>query len=165
MRPWKLLSKDNKRAEDFIENGYRTARKYNGAYITITQGIEDFDGQKASGAAKAAGRTPPSKSSCARTVMRSVNTAWITRRPLTALSGRLLRAFRRHVRRISVPLCCVMVGQTSFHRLLLDPISRVMFSSDGEDFDYREAGLRAGKDIHDIIGELAGVSSRRKWRH
>lgn len=30
-----------------------------------------------------------------------------------------------------------------------------MFSSDGEDFDYREAGLRAGKDIHDIIGELA----------
>nr|WP_250855052.1 hypothetical protein [Escherichia coli] len=54
MKPWKLLSKDNKRAEDFIENGYRTARKYNGAYITITQGIEDFDGQKASGAAKAA---------------------------------------------------------------------------------------------------------------
>ena len=46
-------------------------------------------------------------------------------------------------------------GQVSFHRLLLDPISRVMFSSDGEDFDYREAGLRAGKDIHDIIWELA----------
>lgn len=103
----KLLSKDNKRSEDFIENGYRTARKYNGAYITITQGIEDFDGQKASGAAKAA-----RANSSFKIILRQNRDAfrkycWITRRPLTALSGRLSRAFRRHVRRISVPLCCV----------------------------------------------------------
>ncbi len=51
---WKLLASESGFIGDFIENGYRTARKYGGAYITITQGIEDFDGDKASVAARAA---------------------------------------------------------------------------------------------------------------
>ena len=152
---WKLLSKDNKRAEDFIENGYRTARKYNGAYITITQGIEDFDGQKASGAAKAAWAN-----SSFKIILRQNRDAF---RKYCLDNPEAFNRFEREViegfpAAREAHFSAFMLrygGQTSFHRLLLDPISRVMFSSDGEDFDYREAGLRAGKDIHDIIGELA----------
>lgn len=152
---WKLLSKDNKRAEDFIENGYRTARKYNGAYITITQGIEDFDGQKASGAAKAAWAN-----SSFKIILRQNRDAF---RKYCLDNPDQFNRFEREViegfpAAREAHFSSFMLrygGQVSFHRLLLDPISRVMFSSDGEDFDYREAGLRAGKDIHDIIGELA----------
>lgn len=37
---WRLLGKGN--AGDFIEEGYRTARKYGGAFMTITQSIPDY---------------------------------------------------------------------------------------------------------------------------
>lgn len=152
---WKLLSKDNKQAEDFIENGYRTARKYKGAYITITQGIEDFDGKKASGAAYAAW-----SNSSFKVILRQNRDAF---RKYCLDNPEAFNRFEREViegfpAAREAHFSAFMLrygGLTSFHRLLLDPISRVMFSSDGEDFDYREAGLRAGKDIHDIIGELA----------
>ncbi|CAG9435572.1 type IV secretion system protein TraC [Providencia alcalifaciens] len=50
---WKLLDNKSSFIGDFIQGGYRTARKYYWAYITISQWIEDFDGDKASTAAKA----------------------------------------------------------------------------------------------------------------
>ena len=37
---WKLMSGGN--AGHFIEEGYRTARKFGGAFMTITQGIDDY---------------------------------------------------------------------------------------------------------------------------
>lgn len=38
-----------------------------------------------------------------------------------------------------------VAGQVSYHRLILDPLSRVMFSSDGDDFEFREQCLKEGK--------------------
>lgn len=37
---WKLLGRGN--AGEFIEEGYRTARKFEGAFMTITQSVDDF---------------------------------------------------------------------------------------------------------------------------
>ncbi|EBS0177442.1 type IV secretion system protein TraC, partial [Salmonella enterica subsp. enterica serovar Typhimurium] len=51
---WRLLDFKNRKVGDFIEKGYRTARRHTGAYITITQNIVDFDSDKASSAARAA---------------------------------------------------------------------------------------------------------------
>jgi conjugal transfer ATP-binding protein TraC len=39
---WRLLSGSNKTAAAFIEKGFRTARKHRGAFMTITQKINDF---------------------------------------------------------------------------------------------------------------------------
>ncbi|UCQ29563.1 type IV secretion system protein TraC (plasmid) [Edwardsiella tarda] len=152
---WALLAKDNKRTEDFIENGYRTARKYNGAYITVTQGIEDFDGKKASSAAKAAW-----SNSSFKIVLRQNRDSF---RKYCMDNPDAFNRFEQEViegfpAAREAHFSAFMLrygGQVSFHRLLLDPISRVMFSSNGEDFDYREAELRAGRDIHDIIWVLS----------
>lgn len=51
---WRLLDFKNYKVGEFIEKGYRTARRHTGAYITITQNIVDFDSDKASSAARAA---------------------------------------------------------------------------------------------------------------
>lgn len=51
---WRLLDFKNRKVGEFIEKGYRTARRHTGAYITITQNIVDFDSDKASSAARAA---------------------------------------------------------------------------------------------------------------
>ena len=51
---WKLLDFKNEKVGQFIEKGYRTARRHTGAYITITQNIVDFDSPTASTAARAA---------------------------------------------------------------------------------------------------------------
>ncbi|MGD1798011.1 type IV secretion system protein TraC, partial [Klebsiella pneumoniae] len=51
---WKLLDFKNEKVGQFIEKGYRTARRHTGAYITITQNIVDFDSPTASNAARAA---------------------------------------------------------------------------------------------------------------
>lgn len=51
---WRLLDFKNHKVGEFIEKGYRTARRHTGAYITITQNIVDFDSDKASSAARAA---------------------------------------------------------------------------------------------------------------
>ncbi|NPM53430.1 hypothetical protein HC469_25985, partial [Escherichia coli] len=40
---WRLLDFKNHKVGEFIEKGYRTARRHTGAYITITQNIVDFD--------------------------------------------------------------------------------------------------------------------------
>ncbi|WP_180864271.1 type IV secretion system protein TraC, partial [Klebsiella pneumoniae] len=48
---WKLLDFKNEKVGQFIEKGYRTARRHTGAYITITQNIVDFDSPTASSAA------------------------------------------------------------------------------------------------------------------
>jgi len=37
---WKLMGSGN--AGSFIEEGYRTARKYEGAFLTVTQGVNDY---------------------------------------------------------------------------------------------------------------------------
>ncbi|WP_119712733.1 hypothetical protein [Arsenophonus endosymbiont of Aleurodicus floccissimus] len=46
-------------------------------------------------------------------------------------------------------------GYSSFHRLMLDPLSNGLFSSRGDDFTYREKRLKEGANINDIIFEMA----------
>ncbi len=54
MRDGVCWTSKNHKVGEFIEKGYRTARRHTGAYITITQNIVDFDSDKASSAARAA---------------------------------------------------------------------------------------------------------------
>ncbi|MFZ4216143.1 hypothetical protein ACOZB2_32915, partial [Pantoea endophytica] len=55
------------------------------------------------------------------------------------------------------------VGEfSSFHRLILDPLSDGLFSSKGEDFTFREQRLREGADIKDILFEMADNDAHKR---
>ncbi|HEF0046125.1 TPA: hypothetical protein R8G69_005386, partial [Citrobacter freundii] len=43
----------------------------------------------------------------------------------------------------------------SFHRLFVDPLSRAMFSSKGDDFEFIRQCREQDMDIHDAVYQLA----------
>ncbi|MEX7862235.1 hypothetical protein AB7B82_29345 [Klebsiella pneumoniae] len=58
----------------------------------------------------------------------------------------------------------VSVGAySSFHRLMLDPLSDKLFSSKGEDFAYSEKRLQENADIKDIIFEMVENDSENNF--
>jgi conjugal transfer ATP-binding protein TraC len=152
---WKLLASENGFIGDFIENGYRTARKYGGAYITITQGIEDFDGDKASIAAKAAW-----SNSSFKIILRQNPEAFIkynqkNEGQFSQPEQTIIKGFPSAKDAHFSAFMLRVAGQVSYHRLILDPLSRVMFSSDGDDFEFREQCLKEGKTAHEALWLLA----------
>lgn len=152
---WKLLASENGFIGDFIENGYRTARKYGGAYITITQGIEDFDGDKASIAAKAAWSNSSFKIILRqnREAFRKYNQK--NEGQFSSSEQTIIEGFPSAKDAHFSAFMLRVAGQVSYHRLILDPLSRVMFSSDGDDFEFREQCLKEGKTVHEALWLLA----------
>ncbi|ETO41077.1 hypothetical protein X965_17150, partial [Morganella sp. EGD-HP17] len=152
---WRLLKSTNTFVGDFIENGYRTARKHRGAYITISQGIEDFDGEQASLAARAAWSNSSFKIILKQNpeAFRKYNQynpdqfSVSERAVIEGFPAAKIALFSAFMLRIS--------GQVSYHRLLLDPLSRVMFSTNGEDFEFRENARKQGMTINETLYQLA----------
>lgn len=152
---WRLLKSTNSFIGDFIENGYRTARKYEGAYVTISQGIEDFDGDKAGLAARAAWSNSSFKIILKQNPesFRKYNQynpdqfSLSERAVIDGFPSAKDAHFSAFMLRIS--------GQVSYHRLLLDPLSRVMFSTNGEDFEFRENARKQGLSVNEALYQLA----------
>ncbi|CRL46834.1 hypothetical protein SGGMMB4_05798 (plasmid) [Sodalis glossinidius str. 'morsitans'] len=46
-------------------------------------------------------------------------------------------------------------GSSSWHRLFVDPLSRAMYSSNGQDFEFIQAQRRQGMPVHDAVYALA----------
>ena len=123
---WRLLSGSNKTAAAFIEKGFRTARKHNGSFLTITQQINDF---YASDEAKAAW-------SCAETkiIMRQNDKAFkdfLADNPdyFDTYQETLIKGFKESSKNGFSEFMVQQGSATSFHRLFVDPFSRVMYSS------------------------------------
>lgn len=152
---WKLLDSDNSFVGKFIEGGYRTARKYRGAYITISQGIEDFDGDAASVAAKAAW-----SNSSFKIILRQNLEAfrkYNQRNPdqFHVLERTVIEGFPSAKDAHFSAFMLRVAGQVSYHRLLIDPISRSLFSTDGKDYQFRENELAKGRSSQEILYALA----------
>ncbi|WP_058914195.1 type IV secretion system protein TraC [Entomohabitans teleogrylli] len=152
---WKLLASENSFIGDFIENGYRTARKYGGAYITITQGIEDFDGEKASLAARAAWSNSSFKIILRQNLEAFRKYNKTNEGQFNPVEQAVIEGFPSAKDSHFSAFMLRVGGQISYHRLLLDPLSRVMFSSDGEDFEFRERCLKQGISLQETLLKLA----------
>lgn len=152
---WKLLDSKSSFVGDFIEGGYRTARKHRGAYITISQGIEDFDGEFASVAAKAAWSNSSYKIILRQNLesFRKYN----QRNPdqFAVLERTVVEGFPAAKEAHFSAFMLRVGGQVSYHRLLIDPISRTMFSTDGKDYQFREDGEKKGWSQQETLQALA----------
>lgn len=141
---WKLLDNKSSFVADFIESGYRTARKYGGSYITISQGIDDFDGDGASTAAKAAW-----SNSSFKIILRQNMEAfrkYNQKNPdqFNAVERAIIEGFPAAGDAHFSAFMLRIAGRSSFHRLVTDPISRALYSTDGDDFQFRENLMAEG---------------------
>lgn len=149
---WKLLGGSSPTIRDFIEEGYRTARRHKGSFGTVTQAINDKNLSTAALAAY-------DNSSFKFTLMQDAKAfeSFKQKEPtlFSELEFDLIKRFQpaRNVGYSS--LLVNMGGVSSFHRLLLDPLRNALFSSRGEDFNYREKRFAQGGHIRDIIFEMA----------
>lgn len=149
---WKLLGGSSPKIREFIEEGYRTVRRHNGSYGTVTQAIGD---KNLSTAAQAA----YDNSSFKFTMMQDAKAFESFRQKEPTIFSDfefdLVKKFPP-ARTVGYSSVLVNVGAySSFHRVVSDPLTNALFSSRGQDFAYRERRLREGADIKKIIFEMA----------
>lgn len=149
---WKLLGGSSKKIKDFIEEGYRTARRHNGSYGTVTQSISD---KNLSTASLAAYQNSSFKFTCMQEDKAFSDFRRAEPEAFSELEWEMIGKFPPAKKGRYSSFLLSMGGYSSFHRLLLDPLSDGLLSSKGDDFTYRETRLSEGADIKDILFEMA----------
>jgi len=152
---WDLFSGQSGNSAYFIETGYRRARRYNANYITITQSVHDYYKQPAATAA-----------------FENSDTLWLLaqkqesidqlkkseRLSMDAYLERLLKSLRR-TQDYSEVLIYTSGGYAVF-RLVLEPFSRILYSSRAEEFSavkrYQQEGDSLIEAIHHVAQQTYG---------
>ncbi|ECK7470252.1 type IV secretion system protein TraC [Atlantibacter hermannii] len=149
---WRLLGGSNPHAARFIETGYRTVRRHRGAFITITQGIKDFSAGKEAEAAW-------NNSSTKITLLQDAKAfkKYLTENPdqFTDMEKEVIRGFQPALLTGYSSLLISAGEYSSFHRLFVDPVTRAMFSSRGEDFSYMQNAQKTGASAEEAAYLLA----------
>ena len=149
---WRLLKGSNKIACEFIEKGFRTARKNNGAFVVISQRINDF---YASSEAQAAWACSENK-----IIMRQNEKEFkdfLASQPdyFSEYEQRLIQNFKESQVNGFSEFMMQQGSVTSFHRLFLDPFSRVMYSSRAEEHQAVKELISQGISVSDAIHQVA----------
>lgn len=149
---WRLLGGSNPHAARFIETGYRTVRRHRGAFITITQGIKDFTASKEAEAAW----------NCSATKITLLQDAkafktYLAENPeqFNDTEQEVIKYFQKAIE-TGFSSVLISIGEvSSFHRLFVDPITRAMFSSKGEDFEFMQQAQKQGATSEEAAYLLA----------
>jgi len=150
---WQLLGADKETA-DFIEEGYRRARKYNGMFCVGTQGIEDAYKNDASRAAynnadwKILMRQDP------KNLNKLIEDGLVS---FTPAVKRMLSSLRTEGGQYSEMLISSPNGE-SIVRHIPDPFSLLMASSKAEDFNEVQGLMEQG---HSTLETLNIMLKRR----
>jgi conjugal transfer ATP-binding protein TraC len=149
---WRLLGGSNPHAARFIETGYRTVRRHRGSFITITQGIKDFTASKEAEAAW-------NNSSTKITLLQDGKAfkQYLADNPdqFTDMEKEVIRYFQP-ARSTGYSSLLITSGEiSSFHRLFVDPVTRAMFSSRGEDFAFMQQAQKTGASAEEAAYLLA----------
>ncbi len=149
---WRLLGGSNPHAARFIETGYRTVRRHRGAFVTITQGIKDFTASKEAEAAW-------NNSSTKITLLQDAKAfkQYLSDNPdqFLPVEQEVIRYFQKALNTGFSSLLITAGEFSSFHRLFVDPVTRAMFSSKGEDFTFMQEAQKAGATAEEAAYLLA----------
>lgn len=149
---WRLLSGSNKVAASFIEKGFRTARKHLGAFAIISQRVKDFYASLESQAAWSCSET--------KIIMRQNEKDFkdfISEHPdyFSEYEEVLIKNFRSSAENGFSEFMVQQGNISRFHRLFLDPFSRIMYSSKAEEHQAVKTLVDQGMSISEAIWEVA----------
>ncbi len=164
---WRLMGQGN--AGQFIEQGYRTARKYGGAFMTITQGIDDYF-----------------KSGTSKAALDNADWVFLLRQKPESIkaaenSDRIMmdEALRRLLTSVDTQqgkyseIAVMGPGGTTVGRLVVDPFAEKLYSTRAEEYAAIEAMQRQGLSLVieqrlkalEESGELARIEEDAKARY
>ena len=148
---WSLMSGANAQSKDFINEGYRTVRKFGGSFATVTQGVKDFFANAEAEAAL--------NSSDIHMTLRQGDgfNDFLATHPdhFSAFEQSMIKSFPRAN---EAGHSCVMLkagGKVSFHRVFADPWSRAMLSTEPNEFEHCETLIHQGVPLLDAIERTA----------
>ncbi len=149
---WQLFNTKHQAAADFIEKGFRTARRHTGAFIAISQALKDFHSGSAASAAW--------NNSDFKLIMKQNDQAFdefVSENPslYTPYEQRLIKGFDEAKANGYSEFLLQRGSVNTFHRLFTDPFSRIMYSSAGDEFEAVEQYRRQGLPIEDAIRRVA----------
>lgn len=151
---WRLMSSGH--AGKFVEEGYRVARKHGGSFVTITQGINDYY-----------------QSDTARASLENADWVWLLRQKQESIdalvkNGRLatseymLRALKS-LQTVHGKYSEMMISGPngwSIARLVVDPFTEKLYSTQPDEFDAIERMRAAGKPLEEALDALVAGSHR-----
>lgn len=145
---WSLLSGGNETAARAIEKGYRTARRHKGSWCAITQGIDDFF---ASAEAKAAFNSSDNK-----IIMRQDPKSFKTflqnnEGYFNPYESQLINNFKPSSVSGYSEFLFQQGANSTFHRLYLDPVSKILYSSKADEYQYVKNKIEAGASVQEAI--------------
>ena len=142
---WRLMGQGN--AGQFIEQGYRTARKFGGAFMTITQGIDDYF-----------------KSGTSKAALDNADWVFLLRQKPESIkaaenSDRIMmdEALRRLLTSVDTQqgkyseIAVMGPGGTTVGRLVVDPFAEKLYSTRAEEYAAIEAMQRQGLSLVEAI--------------
>ncbi|MFA0057707.1 type IV secretion system protein TraC [Vibrio echinoideorum] len=150
---WKLMSGTDKAAAEFIEEGYRTARKFRGSFVTVTQGIEDFFRSSASEAAY-------NNSDVHIYLKQGDGFGKYVKENPTAFAPFEIDQINKFPTAREAGYSSVMLrvsGKSSFHRFFCDPYTRALLSTEAKEFSHVEQQLKQGITITDAVVNTAKI--------
>jgi len=148
---WRFLAAgSNEIAAQFIEQGFRTARKHTGGFAVITQQLADTS-KTVQGQAIAS-------SADTKIIMRQgAFKDYMEKHPdsFNPLQVAMIESFGEAKTQGFSNLMIQFGNLFSFHRYFCDPFSRVMFSTSGDEFGEIESLIATGVSLSTAIGLVA----------
>ena len=148
---WSLMSGANEQSKNFINEGYRTVRKFGGSFATVTQGMKDFFVNAEAEAAL--------NSSDIHLTLRQGDgfSDFLAQYPkhFSPFEQQMIKSFPPAK---ETGHSCVMLkagGVASFHRIFADPWSRAMLSTEPTEFEHCENLIKRGIPLLEAIEQTA----------
>lgn len=148
---WRALMKSsNPLMANFIEQGWRTARKYLAGFSGVTQQLSDTENT-------AQGRAIAACSDTKFIMKQGAFKEYVAEHPtlFTPLQQRVIESFGEAKLQGFSDFMLQCGGVYTFHRYFSDPFSRVLFSTSGDEFGEIEALIKSGVSLTEAIKQVA----------